>query len=278
MDNGAAVEATSVALSDILPADVAVADPPDAQTTCTGGTLTAAAASLEITWSDGTLAAGASCTIAVDVTSVLAGSYPNETESVISSLGVSTAAEATLTVDPAEAPGFARVFAPDSVRQGEETQIVFTIDNAANLIDLRELAFTDALPDGLVVADAPAAENSCGGTFSPVAGAATLAFADGVLSAGASCEIRVTVRAIGAGTLIVPAVILRSNLAPVTAAEATLTVDPAEAPGFARVFAPDSVRQGGETQIVFTIDNAANPDRFARTCLHRRFAGWSGRG
>ncbi len=258
LDNGAAIGATSVALSDRLPAAVALADPPDAQTTCSGGRLTAAVGTREIAYSEGALAAGASCTIAVDMTSATVGNYPNSLQTVTSSLGASAAVSARLTVAPAEAPGFARVFAPDSVRQGGETQIVFTLDNGANLIDLRELAFTDAFPDGLVVADAPSAENGCGGRFDPVAGATTLAFADGVLAAGATCEIRVTLRAIAAGTLTAPAVTLRSNLAPATAAETRLTVDPAEAPGFARVFAEDSVRQGGETQIVFTLDNTAN--------------------
>ena len=258
LDNGTAIGATSVALSDTLPADVAVADPPDAQTTCAGGTLTAAAGSEAIAYSDGVLAAGASCTIAVDVTSATAGSYRNITESVTSSLGTSTAAEARLTVAPAEAPGFARVFAPDSVRQGGETQIVFTLDNTANLIEVGSLAFTDAFPDGLVVADAPSAENSCGGTFSPIAGATTLAFADGALAAGATCEIRVTLRAIGAGALTVPAVTLRSNLAPATAAEARLDVTPAAAPGFAKAFSPARVAPGGISRLTFTIDNAAS--------------------
>ena len=251
-------QATSVSLSDTLPPGVVVADPPDAQTTCTGGTLTAAAGSDTITFTGGVFDANAACTISIDMTSTVPGSYRNETESVTSSLGASTPAEATLTVDPAEAPGFARVFAPDSVRQGGETQIVFTVDNTANLIDLGELAFTDAFPDGLVVADAPNAENSCGGTFSPVAGATTLAFADGVLAAGATCELRVAVRAIGAGALTGPAVTLTSNVAPATAAEARLDVTPPEAPGFAKAFSPATVFPGGVSKLTFTIDNAAN--------------------
>ena len=258
LDNGAAVEATGVALSDRLPAAVALADPPDAQTTCSGGRLTAAAGTRAIAYSEGALAAGASCTIAVDVTSAVPGSYPNETESVTSSLGASAAVSASLTVTPAEAPGFDRVFDPDSVRQGGETQIVFTVDNTANLIEVGELAFTDAFPDGLVVADAPNATTACGGAFSPVAGATTLAFADGALAAGASCEIRVTVRAIAADTLTVPAVTLRSNLAPATAAEARLDVTPAEAPGFVKAFSPARVDPGGISRLTFTIDNAAN--------------------
>ena len=201
-----------------------VAAPPNAQTTCSG-TLAAAAGGDTIAYSEGALAAGAICTIAVDVTSATVGSYPNSLQTVTSSLGTSAAVSARLTVDAAGAPRFARVFAPDRVAQGGETQIVFTVDNTANAIDLVELAFTDAFPDGLVVADAPNATTACGGTYNPAAGATTLAFADGALAAGATCEIRVTLRAIAAGRLTGPAVTLTSNLAPATAAEARLDVD-----------------------------------------------------
>ena len=258
LDNGAAVAATSVALSDTLPADVVLADTPNAETTCAGGTLTAAAGDSEVSYSGGSLAAGATCMVAVDVTSAAAGNYPNGTESVTSSLGTSATAEATLTVDAATAPGFAWVFSPGTIRQGGETEIVFTVDNAANAIAMTGMAFDASLPPGVSVADPLGASNSCGGTFNPVAGATTLSFADGVLAAGAMCEIRVTVRAIEAGTLTGPAVVLTSSIAMATAAEAMLTVDPAEVLGFSKSFSPATVDPGGVSTLTFTIDNTAN--------------------
>ncbi len=257
LNNGALIPATVVALSDRLPDGVMVAAAPNEEHNC-GGTLTAAAGGRDVSYSGGSLAADATCTIAVDVTSAAVGSYLNDTESVTSSLGTSMAASATLTVDAADAPGFARVFAPDTIRQGGETEIVFTVDNGANAIAMTEMAFDDALPSEVSVADTPGASNSCGSTFSPVAGATTLGFSGGTLAAGATCELRVTVRAIEAGTLTGPEVILASSLATARAAEATLTVDAAAAPGFARVFVSATIPQGGETEIVFTVDNGAN--------------------
>ena len=183
-------QATSVPLSDTLPPGVVVADPPDAQTTCTRGRLTAAAGSDTITFTGGVFNARASCTISVDVTSTVPGSYRNETESVTSSLGVSTAAEATLTVDPAEAPGFAKAFSPARVAPGGISRMTFAIDNAANAIAVGSLAFTDAFPDGLVVADPPNAETGCGGTFAPAASATSLAFTGGSVAAGARLHDR----------------------------------------------------------------------------------------
>ena len=192
------------------------------------------------------------------MTSAIAGSYSNDMVNVTSSLGTSAAAEATLTVDPADAPGFARVFEPDTIPQGGETEVVFTVDNGANAIEMTEMAFDASLPEGVSVADTPGASNSCGGTFSPVAGAARLALTGGTLAAGATCEIRVTVRAIEAGPLIGPAVDLSSSIATATAAEAMLMVDAAAALGFAKAFLPDTVDPGGVSRLTYRIDNAAN--------------------
>ena len=256
LSNGAVVGASEVFLSDTFPADVRVASEPNAVTGCAGGTLTAAAGGTSIGYSGGRVAAGTTCTIAVDVTSRAVGSHANSTETVASSLGTSAATEATLTVNAADAPGFAKVFSPAMIDQGEETEIVFRIDNSGNAIEVTELAFTDPLPVGLEVAAVPGISNNCGGTFA--ATDTTLIFAEGMLVEGAVCEIRVTVRATGAGTLTNSAIDLTSSIATTTSAEATLIVDPADAPGFAKVFAPDSVAPGEISRLIFTIDNSVN--------------------
>ncbi len=234
-----------------------MADPPDAQTTCTGGRLTAAAGAEAIAYSDGALAAGASCTIAVDVTSALAGLYPNETQSVTSSLGTSTAAEATLRVDAAGAPGFAKAFSPARVAQGEISRLTFTIDNAANLIEVGSLAFTDAFPDGLVAADPPNAETGCGGTFAPAASASSLAFSGGSVAFGEACTIAVDVQARQAGTLENLSGALASDLPVATpGARATLRVD--EAPlSVSMAFEPTAIAQGGVSRLTHTLHNGA---------------------
>ena len=257
LGNGALVEATAVSLSDMLPADLVVVDAPGASTTCADGTL-AVAGGDTITFTGGTLGLGETCTIAVDVTSTVAGSYPNNTETVASSLGTSTAAEATLTVTTARAPIFARIFSPDTIRQGGETEIIFTVDNSVNAIGMMEMAFDDTLPSGVSVADPPGIINRCGGTFSPIAGATTLALTGGSLAASATCEIRVMVRALEAGTRIAPNVDLTSSIAMATAAEATLIVNPADAPGFTKAFEPAAVDPGGVSTLTFAINNSDN--------------------
>ena len=167
LENTAAGGATSVALADTLPADVTVAGVPAARTTCTDGTLTAVAGGNTIALTGGALAAGATCTIDVAVTSALAGSYRNALESATSSLGASTVAEVTLTVDAAEAPGFAKAFSPATVDPGGVSRLTFTIDNSVNLIEVGSLAFNDDFPVGMVVADTPNGSNTCGGPSRP---------------------------------------------------------------------------------------------------------------
>ena len=126
-------------------------------------------------------------------------------------------------------------------------------------MDMTGMAFDASLPSGVSVADPPGTFNDCGGAFSPTAGDTTLSFASGTLAAGAMCVIRVTVRAIEAGTLRGPEVALMSNLATATAAEATLNVTPAEVLGFAKEFSPATVDPGGVSTLTFTI---VNPNDF----------------
>ena len=136
LDNGALIGATAVALSDTLPADMVVADPPDVSTTCTGGTP----------------AAGAACTLAVDVTSAVAGSYPNDTESVTLSLGTSAAATATLTVTDTEPPlSVSMAFEPSTITQGGVSRLTYGLGNGA-AVAARSVALSDTLPANVSVA------------------------------------------------------------------------------------------------------------------------------
>ena len=129
------------------------------------------------------------------------GTLTNTTSELTSTIATASEATDDLVVTPAAAPGFTKVFNPDQIAQGAETTLTFTIDNAANSILAGNLAFTDDFPAGLLVADAPAVANDCGGTFTANAGDTSIGLADGEVAAGATCDITVTVRAIGSGTL-----------------------------------------------------------------------------
>ena len=262
--------ATPISLLDMLPADVVVADVPDARTTCAGGSLTTEnpdpIETASIVYSGGSLAADSICTISVDVTSSVAGSYPNETESVTSALGTSTPATATLTVN--EAPlSAAMAFTPSTIAQGGISTLSYTLSNGA-AIAATEVSLTDTLPANVVVADVPDARTTCtGGTLTAAAGGSDVSWSGGTLAAGETCTVSVDVTSSVAGFYTNPTESLTSSLGTSPPAEATLSVNAAGAPGFARVFSPDTIAQGGETQIVFTVDNSANAIIGMTPCL-----------
>lgn len=125
IDNSAnTFTAKSLDFTDNLPAGVLIAATPNAATTCNNGTLTATAGTGIITYTNlGDVAAGATCTVSVDVTSAVIGTHLNTSGALTSSLGNSGAAKATLTVGTAGATV-------------EETQKVITefMSNRANHI------------------------------------------------------------------------------------------------------------------------------------------------
>jgi len=257
LENGSEVAATSVDLSDTLPDGVVVADPPNERQICAGGTLTAAAGDGGVSYSGGGIVGRVSCTIAVDVTSAAAGIYLNGTESVTSSLGTSTPAEAILTVGAAAVPVFSKAFSPDTVDPGGESTLTFTIDNTANAIDVGSLAFTDDFPDGLVMTGTPNASAACGALATLGASETSLTFSDGSIVAGQTCTISVEVGALRAGTLENLSGDLTSDLPDAApGASATLTVN--EMPLQVRLsFLPSRIGAGGVSRLTYVLDNEA---------------------
>ena len=75
-NSNASANITGVAFTDTYPANLVNAGTPAASTTC-GGTVTAAAGGGSVALSGGTIPAGSSCTVTVNVTSSTGGSYTN---------------------------------------------------------------------------------------------------------------------------------------------------------------------------------------------------------
>jgi uncharacterized repeat protein (TIGR01451 family) len=102
IDNTAGpLPATGVGFVDTLPAGMTVADPANAATDCTGGTLTAVPGASSVSYSGGTVAAGAVCAVAFDVVVAASGTVVNSVE-VTTALGA--AAPAAAEVEVAAAP------------------------------------------------------------------------------------------------------------------------------------------------------------------------------
>ncbi len=224
IDNGASsLAASGLDFTDNLPAGVTVTTPANASTTCTGGTLTGPPGSGTFSYTGGTVAAGASCTVSVDVVASSTGSFINTTGELTSSSGSSGTGSSTLTVRPA--PTVTKEFSPAEVHLGHTTTVVITIDNSASPLPVTGIAFTDNLPSNFVVADPANASTTCtGGTLTATAGAGDFSYAGGSVAAGASCVVMVDVLAVAPGPTE-NTVVVTSSLGTSPAASAPIVVD-----------------------------------------------------
>lgn len=226
VDNSANVSAAASGLdfTDNLPAGMLIATPANAATTCTGGALNATEGASTIAYSGGAVAAASSCTVLVDVIGLSAGSYLNTTDLLVSSLGSSGTASATLDITSNAPPLFSKGFGPAAIAEGEISTLRFSIDNTASLADATNLAFTDMLPADVVVAEQANASTTCtGGTLSAESG--TISYSGGTVAAGSTCTIQIDVTSGTVGEHLNTTSDLTSSLGTSAPASATLTVD-----------------------------------------------------
>jgi uncharacterized repeat protein (TIGR01451 family) len=257
IDNTAsALAASSLDVTDNLPVEVAIADSPNASVTCTGGTLTAVAGASTITYTGGSVAAAAICTVQVDVTSTTFGAHVNTTGDLTSSSGNSGTASDTFTVEPP--PTFSKGFAPSAIGAGSTSTLTFTIDNTASMLAANSLAFIDDLSSGVVI-DFPAnAVSTCtGGTLSAPDGGLTISYSGGQVAANSTCTISVNVTSSTVGMHTNTSGDLTSDAGNSGPATGTLTVN-AALPGFIKSFAPSLITPGSTSLLTLTVDNTAN--------------------
>ena len=188
---GAAI--TGLAFTDTYPTSLV-----NSSTTVTnscGGTVTASAIAVNpgtLTLSGGTLAAGGSCTVTVDVQSASSGSYTNTIPAggVNSSIGSNAvAASATLNV---AVPDISKAFSVATVPLNGTATLTLTLTNPT-VLAMTGAAFTDTLPAGLT---ASVSGGTCVGT--KTASGSTVSLSVGTIPASGSC----TVTAIVTGTSV----------------------------------------------------------------------------
>ncbi len=198
--NGSGVPVTNLAFTDNLPAAVSVATPAAVTSTCPDAVVTAGGGSIMMT--DGEVAAFASCTVSVDVTSSTVGTHTNTSGDLTSSAGNSGTSTDDLTV-VTNRPAFSKAFAPSTIDFGERTTLTLTIDNSVNPGFATALSFTDALPSGLVIADPANASADCPGAFlTAMAGGGTISISSGLLLPGQTCTVTVDVAGSAIGSFI----------------------------------------------------------------------------
>ncbi|HSJ42115.1 MAG TPA: hypothetical protein VK955_13835 [Xanthobacteraceae bacterium] len=108
----------------------------------------------------------------------------------------------------------------------DTTSLTFTITNANAGATLTGVAFTDILPEGLVVATPNGLTNTCGGTAAASVGQTSVSLSGATVAAGASCTMEVDVYAWAVGFVDNSVQVTSTNAGTGNTSHATLTVLP----------------------------------------------------
>jgi CSLREA domain-containing protein/uncharacterized repeat protein (TIGR01451 family) len=239
---------TGVGFTDSLPAGLVVQNSPAG---ACGGVVAAAAGSGTISLSGASIAAGGTCSFAVDVIGTTAGVKNNTTSSVTSNEG-GTGAPASATLDVVTPPSIAKSFDPGNIALNATTSLSFLITNPNATDALTGVTFIDTLPTGLTVANS-SAPGTCVGTLTTTA-PTTISLSGASIAAGSSCSFAVTVAGAASGSYTnTTGPISSTNGGSGNTASANLVV--ASAPTIAKSFSAVSVPLNGSATLTFTINN-----------------------
>jgi uncharacterized repeat protein (TIGR01451 family) len=237
--------------SDTLPAGLIISTPNGLSGNCGAGTITAAAGTNVITLSGGATNPAGSCIFSVNVTGTSAGQQNNTTGNVTSTEG-GTGGTASASVNIVAPPSITKVFNPAAITLNAATSLTFTITNpAANAVALTGVAFTDALPSGITVANASA--TVCGGTLTTTAPSG-IALSAATITVNSQCQFIVTVTGVASGQYTnTTGAVTSTNGGTGNTATADLTV--ASPPTVTKAFGAPSISLNGTTSLTFTIQN-----------------------
>ncbi len=256
---------SNLAFTDTLPANLQVASPSNASTSCGAGVVTATPGSNVISLAGGTMASGASpCLVNVDVVSPIAGTYNNAAANFSGlSPGVGYTG-GTVSVVYFNNATVTKAFAPATIAPNGTSTLTFTINNPAGSQATSGLGFTDTLPANVVVAATPAAGNTCGATFAPAPGSSVLTLSGGSRPVGpSSCTAQVDVTSTVLGTYNNASANFSALAGGLTAATANATLN-VVGTALVKAFSPAAIGRGGVSTLTFTINNGAgNPAQSA---------------
>lgn len=273
IDNSAnAVQMYNLTFTDTLPTGMVIASPANAAKTCGGGLLSAPAGGTVISYGpnfavlppDARVAAGATCTIGVDVVGNAVGDLVNITGELTSTPNGSTVrssgkASAALAVS-FEKVVLTKSFTDDPAPPGGEVTLQFTVRNLDRGFDATGIAFTDDLDatlSGLVAVGLPIA--ACGGT---VSGTDVVTFTGGSVGPSGTCTFSVTLQVpagADAGSYLNTTSAIAADVdgEAISGEPATdlLFIEPA--PILTKSFVDDPVGAGGTVVLEFTLTNTS---------------------
>ena len=266
---------TGLAFSDTFPPGMQIASPPGAASNCsatlessnngsTWGAVTAGHTYFRMR-AAASVAAGASCTATVRVTTTIEGGFDNQSTGAFYTSPSAGAAQpnvpgpksniVTLTVN-LNPPTVSKSFSATVVPANAPVTMSVTVTNP-NTRALTGLALTDTYPANLVNATPATTSNTCGGSVAAAAGGTLLSLSGGSLAASSSCTITSQVIATAGGTftnVITAGAITAANAGAntVTASAQIIATVPAT---IAKSFAPTTVPVNTVASVGLTITN-----------------------
>jgi uncharacterized repeat protein (TIGR01451 family) len=187
------VALTGVAFTDTLPTGLVVSTPNRQVGSCAGGTISAVAGSSSISLSGATIAASSGCNFSVNVTNTGTTGQLTNTTSAVTSTNGGTGNTATATLYVAFPAKISAGFGVPSAAVHVPVKLTFKLTNP-NTFTLTGVAFTDVMPQGLVVTTPNRLTGTCGGgTITAIAGDDTISLSGATLAANASCTFSVYV-------------------------------------------------------------------------------------
>ncbi|MFT6331735.1 MAG: putative repeat protein (TIGR01451 family) [Lentimonas sp.] len=210
-------ELTNVALTNALPANLAISQTPNASTTCTGGSVSAPASGTSIALTGATVSGISTCTITVDVVSNIFGTHTDSIPAgnVTSFEGVTNEEPTSAQIIISNPPVISKEFSPAVMSAGGVSKLTISLsnDNSAAITLTSDLV--DSLPTSpgnLVIHGTPALDQgTCIGTVTASGDKVTVSSGLSIPSGG--CQISVNVTATTVGTYInnIPAAALKTT-------------------------------------------------------------------
>ncbi|MCE2976173.1 MAG: hypothetical protein LW851_07705 [Pseudanabaena sp. CoA8_M7] len=259
LTNNSAVNYVGVNFTDNMPTGMIVASPLDATTTCASGIIAATPGAGNFNLSGASIPSNTTCTVSVRVTSSSAGNLTNVIPigGVTSFQGASNTQQASATLTNLAGLGLGKSFSPSTVSPGDKTRLAITIINARP-VDLTNLAITDVLPTGLVIATPPNTNTDCpNGVVTTTTDSVTLGSASVDKNTTCSFSVDVLVAALGTYTNTIPAGSITSTPSFSNSDPTQATVTAAILPTIAKSFTSDTISRGGISTLTIQLGNAS---------------------
>jgi uncharacterized repeat protein (TIGR01451 family) len=208
------------------------------------------------------------CTVTIDITGTIPGSWVNTASGVTTSQTTVGAASNATPLTVLALPIVAKSFSVNPVAKDATTQVVISVTNN-NAVAMTGVAFTDNYPTTLP--DAPdnklvnatsittATPASCTGTLTAASGQRVFSLTGGTVPANTTCVYTAEVKT---SSTAVPAIYL-NNSGPVTTtnagtgASASASLQVINGPTVAKSFAPSSIPVGGVSLLTITLGTTA---------------------